>query len=383
MRASCSVRVPGQVDPPDRQRVPPQPVTRKALAEDTPARQQLLAADTAADTAMRRCGGSAPRPTPKSRRCSTEARGGLGVSGDSAGDRIWNEDLPTVHDSAVNGGACSFQFEELFLEYDDAAQLPAAPCSARGWTARTDDYCPPPASSARTQQLRPPWVVRHSRFPLPPFASIACLCEHCRLLVGPGDAAGGGDFRNGVAAACANHACDAHNLATRLRGAGYDAIAVCGRRGAAATCCYKAAAIAATAAANGIAPQGLDGTDAARSAHRQRHAFVVVKPPPPLAAGGRPSNSSQQPDGASTLLIVDPSLRIPFEVGEPCAHYQAVLDALPAVFVGDAPRLTRLIAWLAALLALHFERRGMPLPPWRTERALLARWQLCEGAGGC
>jgi uncharacterized protein (TIGR01615 family) len=59
------------------------------------------------------------------------------------------------------------------------------------------------------------------------------------------------------------------------------------------------------------------------------------------------------------------------------------MDALPAVFVGDAPRLARLIAWLAALLAQHFERRGMPLPPWRTERALRARWLLREGVHGC
>lgn len=305
----------------------------------------------------------------------------------------------------------SFHFEELFVDDgaadDHKTQLLAVKCSASGeWQQQATHLgglwpltapINVPATPSRTQELRPPSVLQcRNRFPPVSFASVACLCTHCRLLAGascdaaagPPPPGGGVDFCThlaAAAAACVDPACDAHALASLLRSAGYDAATVWRQR-----VDVPAAAVAgqqhAAPPGNASGAQGrLNAAAAAEACHRlNRRPFVVVKSP--LAADLGLRNSSQ---GGLVVLhktacfIVEANLRSPFEVSKPSAHYSAVLDSLPAVFVGDAPQLARLIAWLAMFLEQHFELRGMPLPPWRTKRALLARWLLCDGLPGC
>ena len=59
--------------------------------------------------------------------------------------------------------------------------------------------------------------------------------------------------------------------------------------------------------------------------------------------------------------------------GAPAA-YAAVLAAVPAVFVGPAARLARLVRLAADALAAAFASADQALPPWRAPAALVSKW---------
>jgi hypothetical protein len=82
------------------------------------------------------------------------------------------------------------------------------------------------------------------------------------------------------------------------------------------------------------------------------------------------------------VLVVEPRIREQFEFSRAGALHAAALDALPPVFVGTGARLASLVSWLSAWLHAAFAAAAMPLPPWRSARALLAMWKLdtAEGA---
>ncbi|GIL74212.1 hypothetical protein Vretifemale_4232 [Volvox reticuliferus] len=73
-------------------------------------------------------------------------------------------------------------------------------------------------------------------------------------------------------------------------------------------------------------------------------------------------------------FIVEPSLRQHFAIPHPSPDYEYVLSRTPDVFVGGSCRLVPVIQLLCALMADSFQRKGLPLPPWRREAAMLSKW---------
>ena len=45
--------------------------------------------------------------------------------------------------------------------------------------------------------------------------------------------------------------------------------------------------------------------------------------------------------------------------------------------------LRRAVTILSRELARSFTEQGVPVPPWRTQQALLSKWQLQHSPGGC
>lgn len=111
-----------------------------------------------------------------------------------------------------------------------------------------------------------------------------------------------------------------------------------------------------------------------------RHALVVVR-----AGEGNnypaPGSRSVQAAPPRALeqhppIIVDPGFRDAFAVARPTPRFADLLSEIPEVFVGDAAKLRAVVTLVAAALEQSFAARGLPLPPWRTRAALLARWGL-------
>jgi len=73
-------------------------------------------------------------------------------------------------------------------------------------------------------------------------------------------------------------------------------------------------------------------------------------------------------------VIVDPAFREQFLLPLADAAYDAVLDAVPEVFVGTTATLTAVVAALCKKVASVFAAHGVPLPPWRHEDAVLSKW---------
>ncbi|EFJ49898.1 hypothetical protein VOLCADRAFT_89363 [Volvox carteri f. nagariensis] len=71
-------------------------------------------------------------------------------------------------------------------------------------------------------------------------------------------------------------------------------------------------------------------------------------------------------------FIVEPSLRQHFSIPHPSPEYDYVLSRTPDVFVGGSCRLVPVVQLLCALMADSFQRQGLPLPPWRTETAMMS-----------
>lgn len=76
----------------------------------------------------------------------------------------------------------------------------------------------------------------------------------------------------------------------------------------------------------------------------------------------------------SEPLIIDPSFKDQFVIAHPTEDYEALLKALPACFVGTVGRLEAVVGIMCGEMAAAFEARGLPLPPWRGEQAMLSKW---------
>jgi uncharacterized protein (TIGR01615 family) len=101
-----------------------------------------------------------------------------------------------------------------------------------------------------------------------------------------------------------------------------------------------------------------------------RHCCLVLQRPQP--ANATPSNSSSI---SIDSIIVDPTFRDQFAIAHPSARYAAVLDSLPAVYVGHAGRIPQLVELLCAEMSLAFHAAGIVLPPWRQTKSMLSKWQ--------
>lgn len=82
-------------------------------------------------------------------------------------------------------------------------------------------------------------------------------------------------------------------------------------------------------------------------------------------------------EATAVRAVVDIDFRSQFELsvqGGASAAFRAALEELPEVFVGSPERLHDTVARMCQRVKREFAAKGMALPPWRSEAALLARW---------
>ncbi|TVU31061.1 hypothetical protein EJB05_22728 [Eragrostis curvula] len=77
---------------------------------------------------------------------------------------------------------------------------------------------------------------------------------------------------------------------------------------------------------------------------------------------------------ARERVLVDADFRSAFEVARPTKAYRALLQRLPAVFVGKEDRLRLLVAAAADAARASLKKRGLHLPPWRKPEYMRAKW---------
>ena len=102
--------------------------------------------------------------------------------------------------------------------------------------------------------------------------------------------------------------------------------------------------------------------DARRCLQQLRHRFIVC-----VGALGAPALLPEP-------LVVEPCFREQFVIAQPTPAYAALLAAAPPCFVGPAPRLRAAVALLCGEMAAAFKQQGLPVPPWRSKRAMLSKW---------
>ncbi|KAG6543837.1 hypothetical protein Mapa_014677 [Marchantia paleacea] len=73
-------------------------------------------------------------------------------------------------------------------------------------------------------------------------------------------------------------------------------------------------------------------------------------------------------------LIVDLDFRTQFEIARPSAHYKAMLQVVPIIFVGKADRLLQVLNVMCDATRRSVKKKGMPLPPWRKPEYIKAKW---------
>lgn len=83
----------------------------------------------------------------------------------------------------------------------------------------------------------------------------------------------------------------------------------------------------------------------------------------------------------SSTYIVDPNFKDSFVVAHPTRRYSAILEALTPEVVASQACLRRAVTTLSSELARSFTEQGSPVPPWRTQAALLSKWQLAPSSG--
>lgn len=73
-------------------------------------------------------------------------------------------------------------------------------------------------------------------------------------------------------------------------------------------------------------------------------------------------------------IYVDINFQEQFMVAQPSEHYHALLESVPASFVGTRQQLLTLVKVISAELQFSFERSGMAVPPWRQVAAQMTKW---------
>lgn len=74
-------------------------------------------------------------------------------------------------------------------------------------------------------------------------------------------------------------------------------------------------------------------------------------------------------------FAVDPSIKDHFSTSNATKPLEAMLDAVPDVFVASLPRTLKVITLLALELNRCFSIQGQDLPPWRRLRSTLSKWK--------
>lgn len=73
-------------------------------------------------------------------------------------------------------------------------------------------------------------------------------------------------------------------------------------------------------------------------------------------------------------LIVDPRFKEQFLIAHPTTDYEAVLEAIPQVFVGTLSKLEAAVKVICREMTRAFQEMGLSLPPWRTLSATMSKW---------
>ncbi|KAG2433007.1 hypothetical protein HXX76_008734 [Chlamydomonas incerta] len=145
----------------------------------------------------------------------------------------------------------------------------------------------------------------------------------------------------------------------------------------------RSAATSAGSAAGGGAGGGAGGAAAASTLagtlNRRRHSVAYGT----ISAAAPPGGGAASGGGAAALsllyhpgvIIVDPELREQFEVAMPTPRYDALVAALPRVYVGAEERLPLVVEVLCDELALALRSKGLIIPPWRESAAMISKWQ--------
>jgi uncharacterized protein (TIGR01615 family) len=76
----------------------------------------------------------------------------------------------------------------------------------------------------------------------------------------------------------------------------------------------------------------------------------------------------------SERILIDTDFRTQFEIARPTKQYNAVVQGLPAIFVGREDRLQQIVNLMSDAVKASLKKRGMPLPPWRKPEYMRAKW---------
>lgn len=78
--------------------------------------------------------------------------------------------------------------------------------------------------------------------------------------------------------------------------------------------------------------------------------------------------------GRCERIVIDVDFKGQFEVARPTAHYGALVQALPSVFVGRTDQIHRIVDIMSEAVKASLKMRGMHLPPWRKLEYMRAKW---------
>lgn len=120
-----------------------------------------------------------------------------------------------------------------------------------------------------------------------------------------------------------------------------------------------------------------------------RHSFLSYTPPQPnshkavnarssalsCSIGASSMGATTTSSSSATRCIIDPCFREQFEIAHATPRYAAVLEALPAVYVGPEDRMPALVELLCTEMSLAFKAQNVLLPPWRQAKSMLSKWQ--------
>jgi uncharacterized protein (TIGR01615 family) len=102
------------------------------------------------------------------------------------------------------------------------------------------------------------------------------------------------------------------------------------------------------------------------------HAFLLVDLQPRDAHAA--DQHGRQRD-SSSVLIVDPLFRDQLRLGLADAEYARLLDTdMPEVFVGTAGQMGALLSVATTAVAAAYSRASVPVPVWRSARAVASKW---------
>lgn len=80
------------------------------------------------------------------------------------------------------------------------------------------------------------------------------------------------------------------------------------------------------------------------------------------------------PSGKFERIMIDVDFQAQFEIARPTAQYDALVQALPSVFVGRHEQLLWIVNVMSDAVKLSLKKRGMHLPPWRKPEYMRAKW---------
>nr|GMD75580.1 uncharacterized protein LOC109176122 isoform X2 [Ipomoea batatas] len=73
-------------------------------------------------------------------------------------------------------------------------------------------------------------------------------------------------------------------------------------------------------------------------------------------------------------VLIDVDFRSEFEIARSTGSYNAVLQLLPLIFVGNGNRLLQIVSIMSEAARQSLKKKGMHIPPWRKAEYMKAKW---------